>query len=265
LWAAAVRGPRPFWDSREWLSKHGLTPRRAATLFDAIAGALEGRCLTRAELADRVGNEQLLSAWGELLAPAALMGTLCFGPPQGANVTFVHPAEWIGGWREVDAANARREVLRRYLRAYGPSKADDFARWSGFGRDASRALFAELADELQEVRVDRSRAWLLEEDGGGFDPEARTIRLLPRYDAYVIGFRPRDALVPRVVNEHVKQDAKGRWESVTGMAPLVVDGVVTGFWERDGPRIEVEHVVPLARGRRRELNAAVERVQDALS
>ena len=146
-----------------------------------------------------------------------------------------------------------------------PSKADDFARWSGFGRDASRALFAELADELQEVRVDRSRAWLLEEDGGGFDPEARTIRLLPRYDAYVIGFRPRDALVPRVVNEHVKQDAKGRWESVTGMAPLVVDGVVTGFWQRDGPRIEVEHVVPLARGRRRELNAAVERVQDALS
>ena len=69
-----------------WFCRYELTPRRAGTLFDAIADALDGRCLTRAELADAVGDKRLLSAWGELLGPLAIQGRLCFGPPQGANV-----------------------------------------------------------------------------------------------------------------------------------------------------------------------------------
>jgi hypothetical protein len=52
------------------------------------------------------------------------------------------------------------------------------------------------------------------------------------------------------------------------MAPLVVDGIVTGVWRRtksrNGTRIDVEHVLPLPRGRSRELKAAVARVQEIL-
>jgi len=52
------------------------------------------------------------------------------------------------------------------------------------------------------------------------------------------------------------------------MSPLVVDGVVAGFWRRsrDGNdvSIELEHVVPLRRGRRRELEAAAERMREIL-
>ena len=265
FWAAAARGLEPFWEAREWLAKHDLTRRRAGALFDAIAGALDGRCLTRAELADAAGEERLLSGWGELLGPLAFQGRLCFGEPQGANVTFVRADQWIGGLAEVDPADARREVLRRYLRAYGPAKPADFQRWSGFGGDAARALFDELAAELEQVRVDGTRTWLLKDDLEGFDRGARTIRLLPQYDAYVIGFRPRDSILPGTVKARIKQDRKGRFESVTGMSPLVVDGVVTGFWRRDKGQIEVEHVMALPRGRKRELQAGIARVQDVLS
>jgi hypothetical protein len=59
LWAAAARGPRPFWESRSWLAKYGLTARSASALFDAIADALVGSCLTRAELADEVAAREL--------------------------------------------------------------------------------------------------------------------------------------------------------------------------------------------------------------
>jgi hypothetical protein len=266
LWAAAVRGPEPYWESREWLAKYDLTPKRSAALFAAIADTLRGACLTRAELAGAVGEERVLSGWGELLNPAALQGRLCFGPPRGGNVTFVRPDEWIGGWRDVDPADARREVLRRYLRAYGPAKVADFQRWSGFGPESSRAVFAELADELETVRVGRTRASLLAGDYGDFERGARSIRLLPQYDAYVIGFRPREQLVPDAVKERIKQDPKGRWESVTGMAPLLVDGVVTGLWRRRRTgrdvRIDVEHVLPLGKARRRELEQAVDRVRE---
>ncbi len=269
FWAAAARGPEPFWESREWLTKHNLTAKSAAALFDAIADELDGHCLTRAELAVAVDEENLLSGWGELLGPLAIQGRLCFGPPQGPNVTFVRVDQWIGDRAEVDPADARRDVLRRYLRAYGPAKPADFQRWSGFGGEAARALFDELAGELEQVRVDGMRTWLLADDTDGFDREARAIRLLPRYDAYVIGFRPREPIVPEPVKERIKQDPKGRFESVTGMSPLVVDGVVSGFWRRaresGGARIDVEHVLPLPRGRRRELAESVDRVQAALS
>jgi winged helix DNA-binding protein len=84
-WAAAVRGTKPFWESREWLTKHGLTPKSAAALFEAIAYALAGCCLTRAELAEGVASrlgrrhEKLLSGWGELLSPPALMARSASG------------------------------------------------------------------------------------------------------------------------------------------------------------------------------------------
>ena len=158
----------------------------------------------------------------------------------------------------------RREVLRRYLGAYGPAKLDDFRRWSGFEREAAREVFAELTDELEEVRVGRARTWLLAGDVRGFDRDPTSVHLLPKYDAFVIGFQPREPLLPEPVKARIRRDPKGKFESVTGLAPLVVDGVVTGLWRRTKGRIEIEHVLPLQRGRSRELKAAVARVQEIL-
>ena len=246
LWAAAARG---------------LEPRPDTALDRAIAEALDGRCLTRKELAEAVGDDRLLSGWAEFLWTPAVTGKLCHGPPRGANVTFVRADQWIGGWRDVDSAEARREVLRRYLRTYGPARVEDFRRWSGFGQPASRALFEEA--DVEEVRVEGKRAWLLRGDDAHFDRDPASIRLLPRYDVYVIGFRPREPLVPEPVKERIKQDPKGRWETVTGIPPLIVDGVVTGLWRRsESGELEVEHVLPLPRGRKRELAAAVARVRE---
>ena len=265
LWAAALRGPEPYWESREWRDRHGLSAREATRLFDAIADALDGACLTRVELAEEVERrlgrriEKLRSGWGELLHPCALMGTLCFGPPRGGSVTFVRADQWLGGWTEHDPHAARREVLRRYLRAYGPAKRDDFRRWSGYGRDAARTLFAEA--ELEQVRVEGTRTWLLAGDRGGFGAERTSVHLLPRYDAYVLGFRPREPLLPPAVQERIAADPKGKFESVTGMQPLLVDGVVTGFWSSG----EVEHVLPLPRGRARALRLAVKRVAEIVN
>ena len=90
----------------------------------AIGDALRGRTLTREELADavveRLGpepRERLASGWGYYLDNAAVADELCFGPPQGQKVTFVHPDDWLG--RRIDlgagsgAARGRRAGTRR--------------------------------------------------------------------------------------------------------------------------------------------------------
>jgi hypothetical protein len=272
LWAAAVRGPRPYWQEREWLARHDLTPHAAEKTFAAVAAALDGRRLTRAQLADevaaRVGrrHERLLSGYGELLAPPTYQGRLCFGPPEGANVTFVRADQWIGGWRDVDPAEARREVLRRFLGAYGPANPDAFRRWSGFDLDEAKALFEQLGGELTAVSVEGKRLWLLDE--GDLDADPRSVRLLPQYDPYVIGFRPREPMLPDVVKARIRQGGRGKLEGVASQSVVLVDGVVTGLWrrERRAARLEldVEHVLPVPRGRKRALAAALSAVRKAL-
>ncbi len=91
LWMAALRACAQVREPH-WYADAGLSPSQANSLLDAIAEALDGCCLTRQELADavaqRVGEwarERLLSPWGELLAPAAFTGRLCFGPSRGAR------------------------------------------------------------------------------------------------------------------------------------------------------------------------------------
>lgn len=215
MWQAAVRGTRPYWESRDWLSSHDLTRSRAIRLFDALAEALDGACLTRAELAsavsERLGRyrERLLSHWGELLRPASVMGILCFGPPRGPNVTFVRADRWIGGWVDVEARDARRTVLRRYLAAHAPATEDDFRRWSGFERSDVRGLFDDLAGELERVRVGGRRTSMLAGDDRDLEVDPRSVHLLPQYDAYIMGFRPRALLLPPVVNERIRKDPQG--------------------------------------------------------
>jgi hypothetical protein len=268
LWAAAVRGQEPYWQDREWLAAHDLTARGAQRLFAAVADALDGRRLTRAELADeveaRVGrrHERLLSGYGELLAPPTYEGRLCFGPPEGANVTFVRADQWIGGWREVDPHEARREVLRRFLAAYGPANAEAFTHWSGFGRDVAKALFEELAGELTVVSVEGKTLWL--HDDGDLDADATSVRLVPQYDPYVIGFRPREPMLPEVVKARIREGGRGKLEGVVSQRVVLVDGVATGLWRREADAVAVEHVLPLPRGRKRALDAAVRAVRAAV-
>jgi Winged helix DNA-binding domain len=106
----------------------------------------------------RWARQRLASTWGDLLAPAALTGALCFGPPRGAKVTFVRADQWIGGWRQQDPRAALGAVLRRFLAAYGPTTPQAFARWWATTPATARELLAELRKAVVEVDVQRQRA-----------------------------------------------------------------------------------------------------------
>ncbi len=94
----------------------------------AIDAALRGRRLLREELADAVADtvgsaprEKLASGWGYYLGDAATAGVLCFGPPEGQKVTFVHVEDWLVPQRSWEPQEALLEVARRYAITYGPA------------------------------------------------------------------------------------------------------------------------------------------------
>ena len=201
----------------------------------AIGEALRGRQLTRKELADavveRVGpapRQQLASGWGYYLDDAAIADQLCFGPPQGQRVTFVHPDDWLGrrlpSWEPEEAL---REVARRYSATYGPVGHHEFRQWFG-SRERS-------FEDLDFPEPEESAA------------ATQSVRLLPEYDVYVMGYRDREAFVPPAVREQIKSHGKGRYEGPAGTPFLLVDGICAGIWRRRKTAKRIELTVQPAR------------------
>ncbi|HSP73066.1 MAG TPA: hypothetical protein VLN26_11890 [Gaiellaceae bacterium] len=67
------------------------------------------------------------------------------------------------------------------------------------------------------------------------------MRLLPHYEAYVVGSRfGREQVIPPHVKERALAHGRGRFEGVIAIPAVLVDGVVSGFWKRDRRAITVE-------------------------
>ncbi|HKT38564.1 MAG TPA: crosslink repair DNA glycosylase YcaQ family protein, partial [Ktedonobacterales bacterium] len=241
--------------------------------LDAIADSLDGRCLTRKELADAVtsqvgewARERLLSAWGELLAPAARAGKLCFGPGTGSQVSFVRADQWIGHWKEHDPRAALVELCRRYIATYGPATHQDIAHWFRLKPEQVRALLESLAAELEEVEFIGRRAWLLASDARDDPQEAdeSSLWLLPQYDCYLLGCGPRERTVPEVARPRVNTYGRGRFEGATGLPVLLLDGAVAGIWERrkqgKANALRVETFVALTAQQHEQLEAKAVRI-----
>jgi uncharacterized protein YcaQ len=251
LWLAALRAtPKPNQTSRlEWMR---LTPRQIDRVVHAIADALDGQRLTgqqlEAEVARRVGSwalepsgDAFASSWTRVrmcIGSAAGEGVLCFGPNEGSRVTYVRPDQWLGPIQDMDGEEALREVVRRYLRAYGPSTHRDLAPWLLTTATGARGLLRSLGDELEEVDVEGDRSWRLADDGGTADGrQSRTnVRLLPEFDCYLVGCRPRDRLVPAAVQRAGAKRGLHRVHFHSPIAILLVDGVVAGIWQRRAER-----------------------------
>jgi uncharacterized protein YcaQ len=246
MWHAAFSTYEHFLKG-SWLRNFGFaSAAEVERLIEVVGDALEGRQLTREELAATVAEitgddaltEHLRESWGATLKPAAFRGRLVFAPSAGQNVRFTRPPE-----RERPPVDeAIDEITRRYLAAYGPARREDLARWWGgnaLSAAKAQARFEVLGDEVVQVRVGGERCWVLAGDldaVAGAEPP-RAARLLPLFDQYVVSSnRGVEALLPQAHRDAVFRQAG--WISPV----ILVDGAIAGVWkhERKGATLEVE-------------------------
>jgi uncharacterized protein YcaQ len=255
----AMRGTLHLLPSAElgtWLAALGTYTNRGMTghpeidvLTEAVGRSLEGRALTREELALEVEQitgspeygEYVRSSWGSHLKPASFRGRLCFAASDDGRVRFTTPATWIpGGTDTADAVDALREVTRRFLAAYAPVTAEDLALWwGGFGPARGTRMLAALEEEAVEIAVDGEPAWASARDVRAM-ASAKTpdvARLLPAFDPWVAG-------ASRRVAAQLDPKHKARVYRPQGwFSPVVlVNGRMVGVWkhERKGRRLVVE-------------------------
>jgi hypothetical protein len=200
---------------------------RAQRTAERIHAHLRDKRITDRELgtAVRMGNE---------LRYAATTGTIAIRWG-GARA----PVVWAVEEPELDPADARRELARRYLHVFGPATADRFARWAGISRRSAAATFASLEESVLPVRSPLGDEWLLDEDEPAIraaETAAAPARLLPSGDAYFLLLQgaERELLVPR-------EDQRLRlWTSRVWPGALLVEGEIRGTWRRAQHTVRIE-------------------------
>jgi len=250
-WSIAVRRERRV----RWLRYHRGDP--TATEMAAAARRVRSRLadgpLTRAELAELIGK----GAAG--VNGASLWLDLARIPPSGTWARrradlFADARSWLGDPPEISEAEARIELVRSYLRGFGPATAGEIADWAGL-------RIGQIAPALARLELRRFRA----EDGAELldlprlplpDPEVPAPpRLLPIWDATLLAHARRTQILPerhrpRVFNTKTPQS----------VSTFLVDGQVAGTWRHDKRRIALAPFGRLDRASRRALDDEAERL-----
>jgi hypothetical protein len=127
-----------------------------------------------------------------------------------------------------DPAAAMDEVVRCYLRAFGPAGADDVAQWLAGKIGPVRECLARIADEVQVFEDASGRVLYDLPDAPRPDADAPApARLLPWFDSTLLAYTPgrRTRILP-----------DGTWDKVYRRVGLrvdptfLVDGFVSGLW-----------------------------------
>jgi hypothetical protein len=157
-----------------------------------------------------------------------LQGVLCFAPRAGNKAPFVLVDEWLGGpIPDTDPESARAELVRRYLRAYGPSTRADFSAWAGIQAGDAGPWWSRVEDELTPVEHPAEQggpSWILTEDLDALrsPPSPRGVRLLPPRDPYTQQ-RDRDTIVDKKYHRDV-------WKTIGEPGTVLADGKIVGIW-----------------------------------
>jgi hypothetical protein len=158
-----------------------------------------------------------------------------------------------------DPTEARAEIFRRYLAAFGPSSRHDVRAWVLMrvpevqrGLDRLEPL-RRFRDEQGRELLDVPRAPL---------PDADTpapVRFLPKWDNVLLAHADRTRILPA---EHRKRVIKTNGDVAQ---TFLVDGLVAGTWRADDGRVAVEPFEPLSRSARAEVEEEAARLEEFLA
>ena len=158
-----------------------------------------------------------------------------------------------------DPTEARAEILRRYLGAFGPASRRDIVAWSMMHvPEIDRALerlhpLLRFRDEHGRELLDVPRAPL---------PDAGTpvpVRFLPKWDNVLLAFADRTRVLPEQYRKTVI-----RMNGDVAQT-FLVDGFVAGIWRVEGGRVVLEPFSALPRSVRRELQDEAELLEEFLA
>jgi hypothetical protein len=156
----------------------------------------------------------------------------------------------------VERADACAELLRRWLRAFGPGTTIDIRWWTGW--TATLASETLRAVKAVEVELDTGTGWLLPDDLEPVAAPGPWVALLPGLDSTVMGWKERDW--------YLGERGAGLFDRNGNAGPTVwANGRVVGGWAQtaDG-EIVIELLEPVDARTRTRIERERDRLRDWL-
>jgi Winged helix DNA-binding domain len=160
--------------------------------------------------------------------------------PEGRYVALEEPEAH-------DPLEARTEMLRRYLEAFGPASRSDVDAWSMMRMPQIVPALARL-EPLRRFRDEQGRELLDVPRGPLPSPDTPApVRFLPKWDNVLLAFKDRTRVLPEAYRKRVIR--------VNGdvAQTFLVDGLVAGTWRIEDGRVAIEPFGTLSSSERREL------------
>lgn len=246
-------------DGESWVAK--TTGDVLAALHDGPRTTAELRELVPA-LAERIVVSPGKTYGGEfpvaprVLTTLAASGAIVRGANEGGWKTsrprWTLTAEWLDAAQALDEAAGYAELVRSWLRTFGPGTEADIVWWLGATKAAVRRALADV--EAVEVQLDHGTGWLLPDD---LDPVAEPgewAALLPALDPTTMGWKERDFYL----GEHAERlfDRNGNG----GPTAWWCGRIVGGWTQADDGTVVVVPAEQLDRAATRALDAAAGRL-----
>jgi hypothetical protein len=220
--------------SKRYAEVHGIGKKEYNKISKKILEILSGRSMTVREINEAMEGSSKISPMINLMCDSGLL--IRSTPKAGwrSNLHTYQPMEeYFPGLdlfsKEED--EARREVVERYLSAFGPVSTVDISWWTGFTKTETRSILEELEEDITQISISGmdDRFYLLSSDErslkatrGGGRPQ---VTLLPGLDPYLMGYKDRNRYLDKRYNDYVFD------RSGNGAASIMVDGNVAGVWD----------------------------------
>jgi Winged helix DNA-binding domain len=135
---------------------------------------------------------------------------------------------WIG--RPLDESASRRELVLRYLAAFGPATVRDIQAWSGLTRLG--AVVEALRPQLCTFTTEQGQEVVDVPDAPRPDPDTpASPRFIAEFDNLLLAHADRTRVLPEQARQRVFASRNG---AVPGT--VLVDGFVCGTWRTTGGR-----------------------------
>lgn len=186
-------------DGDAWITRVGAAAVAALNgLGEATASQLvatDPELARPLRLAAGKSYEATVSAGTRLLVVLAAEGHIVRGRPRGSWISTQYrwsPMEtWVGPIERAPAADVRADLVRRWLRTFGPATEDDLKWWTGWTLGQARAALSAVNATAVDLG-EGPRGYVLPDD---VEPEAAVegpVRLLPALDPTAMGWRHRE-------------------------------------------------------------------------
>ena len=214
------------------LKRIGAGPKHVDTMITVVMDALAGGPKTQQDLLSRAkaGAARGMRVWlkyaWSAMRPAIVEGLICYGPPRGAHATFVRVDQWLPAQKAADPDDARVELARRFLTAFGPATHRDFSKWAGLNTSVTKPVFERLAGLVEPINVDGEQAFILRRDRDVLADAKidRRPRLLPAFDTFLLAHATKHHLVePRFYKRVYRNQG---WLSPV----VIVGGRIVAVW-----------------------------------